>query len=387
MRILYCAIDQAVPAAHGGSVHVMSVAHGLAALGHKVRALVSPGDAAPPRGTVEWVVAAPPFGNRRLRLLRAGAVRRHAEEFAADVVMERYYNFGGEGILAASRTGALAVLEVNAPVIDAPGSLKQKLDRISLIEPLRRWREWQCDRADLIVTPSVKIVPASVPPSRILQTEWGADTERFRPDATGPVPFTRRQGHTLAVFVGAFRAWHGAINLVEAVRQLRARGVATIDAVFIGGGPELDPVRQAASRLDGVTFTGPLPHDVIPACLAAADIGVAPFNLSAHPTLAQEFHWSPLKIFEYMAAGLAVVVPRIERLSHVIRDGQEGLLYDPDEQGALASALERLTDAGLRRWLGAAARLRVVDEFSWASHCRALDRALRAAHDAHSHRH
>jgi glycosyltransferase involved in cell wall biosynthesis len=314
-------------------------------------------------------------------------VRRQAEEFAADVIMERYYNFGGEGILAARRMGRLAVLEVNSPVVEAAGSTKERLDRLALVEPLRRWREWQCRRADLIVTPSAAILPASVPPSRILQTEWGADTERFRPDAAGPVPFTRRQGHTLAVFVGAFRAWHGAINLVEAIGQLRSRGVANIDAVFIGSGPELERTRRAAERLDGVTFTGPLPHDVIPACLAAADIGVAPFDLSAHPTLEQEFHWSPLKIFEYMATGLAVVAPRIERLAHVVRDGQEGLLYDPVEPGALASTLERLTDGRLRRWLGAAGRLRAVEHFSWASHCQALDRALRAAHDAHSHRH
>jgi len=387
MRILYCAIDQSVPAAHGGSVHVTAVANGLASLGHEVRALVSPGEADPPRGSVEWVALPPPFGDRRLRLLRAGAVRRHAEGLAAEVVMERYYNFGGEGILAAHRTGALAALEVNAPVIDAPGSLKRKLDRLTLFEPLRRWREWQCDHADLIVTPSLKILPPSVPPLRVLQTEWGADTERFHPGASGPVPFMRRQGHTLAAFVGAFRAWHGAIKLVEAIRQLRSRGVSNIDAVFIGGGPELDRTRRAAEHVDGVTFTGPLPHDAIPACLAAADVGVAPFELGAHPTLEQEFHWSPLKIFEYMATGLAVVAPRIDRLAHVIRDGQEGLLYDPNEQGALASTLERLTDAGLRRWLGAAARLRVVDQFSWASHCQALDRALRAAHDAHPHRH
>ncbi len=166
MKILYCAIDQAVPAAHGGSAHVTAVAQGLAALGHRVRALVSPGDKAPPRGAVDWVAVPPPFGSRRLRLLRSGAVRRHAEELGAEVVIERYYNFGGEGILAASRMGALAVLEVNAPVIDVPGSLKQKLDRMALIEPLRRWREWQCDHANLIVTPSVKIVPSSVPHSR-----------------------------------------------------------------------------------------------------------------------------------------------------------------------------------------------------------------------------
>ncbi len=44
MRILYCAIDQTVPGTTGGSVHVLAVASGLAALGHDVHALVTPGD-------------------------------------------------------------------------------------------------------------------------------------------------------------------------------------------------------------------------------------------------------------------------------------------------------------------------------------------------------
>ena len=73
--------------------------------------------------------------------------------------MERYYNFGGEGMVAAHRTDALAVLEVNAPVVDHPGSTKRLLDRALLAEPMRRWREWQCRAADLIVTPSAAIVP------------------------------------------------------------------------------------------------------------------------------------------------------------------------------------------------------------------------------------
>ena len=43
MRILYCAIDQTVPGTTGGSVHVTAVAEGLAALGHEVHVLVTPG--------------------------------------------------------------------------------------------------------------------------------------------------------------------------------------------------------------------------------------------------------------------------------------------------------------------------------------------------------
>jgi glycosyltransferase involved in cell wall biosynthesis len=94
-----------------------------------------------------------------------------------------------------------------------------------------------------------------------------------------------------------------------------------------------------------------------------------------------------LKIFEYMASGLPVAAPRIERLAGIVRDGVEGVLYDPAQPGSLAAALERLSDRSLRSQLGAAARERAVAHFSWRSHCQALDRAIRAARDAHPDRH
>jgi len=389
MKILYSAIDQTVPGPHGGSVHVRSVAEGLSALGHEVQVLASPGDMGGfPAGSVAWWAMPPPFGDRRLRLLKAGAVLRRARAFGPDVVIERYYNFGGEGLLAARKVGAVAVLEVNAPVVDYPGSAKQWLDRLMIVQPLRRWREWQCRAADLIITPSTRILPGDVSASRVLQTEWGVDTRQFQPGAAGPVPFTRNPGDTIVVFVGAFRTWHGAIHLVEAMRALQAQGRRDIKAVFIGTGPELPVAQRAAEGLDTVTFTGAVPHESVPAALAAADIGAAPFDVAAHAPLQREFYWSPLKVFEYMASGLPVVAPRIERLTQIIRDGCEGILYDSRDPSALASAIARLADeAGLRQRLGAAARARAVDHFSWQSHCQALDRAIRAARDAHSHRH
>ncbi len=379
MRILYSAIDQAVPAAHGGSVHVTAVAEGLARLGHTVEVLVSPGDGgALPTGNATWVALPPPRGNRRLRLLRAGQVLERARAFKPDVVIERYYNFGGEGVLAARKVGARVILEVNAPIVDHPGSMKRVIDRLLLVEPMRRWRDWQCRQADVIVTPSSRIVPEHVPRSKILKTEWGADTNLFHPDASGEPPFARDGSDVIAVFSGAFRAWHGAIHLVEAIRRLRARGQENVKGVFIGDGPELPRVRQAAKDVDGIRFAGAVPHSRVPALLAAADVGVAPFDVSAHPALAHEFHWSPLKIFEYMASGLPVVAPRIERLEGIVADGREGVLYDAGSPDGLATALERLTDASLRRRMGVAARQRAVTDFSWESHCRQLDRAIRA---------
>ncbi len=380
MRILYAAIDQPVPGPHGGAVHVTSVAEGLAARGHEVHALVTRphGAGMDDPSAVHWHAMPPPLGLRQLRALRASAVERLARRLRPDAVMERYYNFGGEGILAARRLGVFTVLEVNAPVIDYPGSPKARLDRLLLVQPMRRWREWQCRHADLIVTPSARILPAGVPRTGVLEIEWGADTTRFHPAAGDRSAPDRVPAETVAVFAGAFRAWHGAIHLVEAMRQLRDRGCGDINAVLVGDGPELPRVRRAAEGLDTVRFTGAVPHERMPAILASAAIGVAPFDVSAHPPLAQEFYWSPLKVFEYMASGLPVVAPRIPRLETIVRHEREGLLYDAGDAAALSHALERLADRGLRGRLGAAARERVVEHFSWASHCERLDTAIQA---------
>ena len=389
MRILYSAIDQTVPGTTGGSVHVAAVAEGLAALGHEVTTLVTPGQGAPRTSAVRWVPMPPPFGATRLRMARAGAIGQLARGIRPDAIVERYHNFGGEAIRSAAAVDAVAVLEVNAPVIDHTGSSKALLDRALLVEPMRRWREHLCGLADVIVTPNAAILPPGIPPERIRVLEWGADTDRFRPDVPGPPPYTRPDAGTLAIFAGAFRSWHGAIHLVEAIKILHGRGEKRIGAVLIGDGSELPRVRQAAEGIDTIVFTGAIPHDRMPAALAAADIGVAPFDLGAHAPLSLGFYWSPLKMFEYMAAGLPVVAPAVDRIPSLVAEGREGVLYDlppPLDQARgrkggshaemLADALVKLADPSLRKTLGAAARERAVREYSWAAHCKALESAI-----------
>jgi glycosyltransferase involved in cell wall biosynthesis len=417
MRILYCAIDQQVPGVRGGSIHVRAVAEGLAALGHEVHVATQPGpqgfpasppptgaasgpdaaqaDPALPRdphddersaapGGVRWHAIGAPFGRPNLRLAQVGRVKSLARTVKPDAVIERYHNFGGEGLLAAREVGAPAMLEVNAPIVDYPGSPKRRLDRLLLVEPMRRWRDWQCRAAARIVSPTGAILPDWIRADRVLEAEWGADTDRFHPDAhanaQAPLPFAR-DARTTIVFVGAFRAWHGVQHLVRAMRQLQDRGRTDFRAILIGDGPELAPARALAVGLDAVTFTGALPHEQVAACLAASDIGAAPFDLAAHAPLSLTFYWSPLKVFEYLASGLPVVAPDIPRLRAIIAPGTAGLLYDAQDPAALASTLETLADASLRARLGAAARDRAVRLFSWASHCRLLDTALRAMVD------
>ena len=394
-KIVYCATDQTVPGTKGGSTHVLAVAEGLAALGNEVHVAAQPGaDGFPSDGMhgVHWHAIGAPFGMPTLRMMRTFAVDRLIRDVRPDIIIERYHNFGGESL----RSAGWHVLEVNAPIVDYPNSPKQRLDRALLVEPFRRWRDWQCRVADRFVVPTRAILPDWIPGEKIHETEWGVDTTRFRPGAQPPpgmkLPFTR-DSRLIVIFIGAFRAWHGVRHLVRAMAQLRARdiGLDDIHAVLIGDGPEREPA-EAEARAAGldasITFTGALPHDLLPACLAAADIGVAPFDTAAHPPLSLAFYWSPLKVFEYMAAGLPVVAPDIPRLRQILGAGEAGLLYDAANPRGLADAIAALALAGPQRRaaLGAAARARAEREYSWMSHCERLIHAVTPPPPSRSHR-
>src|SRR5262249_55329491 len=107
-------------------------------------------------------------------------------------------------------------------------------------------------------------------------------------------------------------------------------------------------------------LTGAVPPSEVPRLLAGMDAAVAPY-----PKLPR-FYFSPLKVYEYMAAGLPVVASRLGQLEELIRHGINGLLCPPGDAAALAAALAGLrADPGLRRRLGETARATVLRQHTW----------------------
>jgi starch synthase len=382
MRILYVASDIPLSANHGGAVHVREVASGLAERGHAVRVVVKGRAGEPQRSQdagfqIRRVLRGVP--GRMLRLLSLPAVAREVRDFRPDAIIERYYNFGGEGVVCAKRRGLPAVLEVNSPLVEYRGSLKEGLDRL-LGGPLRRWRERLARSVDAFVTPSAAIVPGFVPREKIHELAWGANTERFRPDVP-PARVPQAEGRTVVAFVGSFRPWHGARTLVAAASELRRMNARVPLFLMIGDGPERGAVEEQIRTLGHSAyfhFVGSVPYAEVPSYLRLAQIGVAPFETRRHRYLEIDFYWSPFKVLEYMAMALPVVTIDVPALRRIVRPGEEGILCPEGDTAALASALRRLVEAPEEaRAMGLSARKRAVEHFSWRRHCAALEEILR----------
>jgi glycosyltransferase involved in cell wall biosynthesis len=171
-------------------------------------------------------------------------------------------------------------------------------------------------------------------------------------------------------YAGHLYAWKGVDVLLEAIARLpQARGL------IVGGHssePDLARTKSVAERLglgERVTFTGLVEPTRVAQLLTQADVLVLPNPASAISTR----YTSPLKLFEYMAAGRPIVSSNLPSIREVLRDGVNALLVPPGDPIALASAIDQLlTDPELAARLARAA-LDDVPNYSWQRRAELLE--------------
>jgi len=405
MRIAYLSTDFGIPVhgAKGAAVHVRELCRALAALGHEVRVYTPRSGGPPPADfgvtvrevpldagdarAVERLAADPEAGPAAAAAVRAmlyagGLGHRLAAEmeaFRPDCVYERYALFGTAGLALARARGIPLLLEVNAPLADeqaahrslafaaaaraAERELLAGADHVVAVsDAVGAWAEAQgADRS------RVTVLPNAVDPARFVLS--GAERARLR-SRLGVL------GRPVIGFVGSLKAWHDVPTLIQAVRLLHRQGVEA-HLLVVGDGPErarLDGLVAAAGLAGSTTFTGAVPHAEVARWLAAMDLTVAPYGPAAG------FYFSPLKLYEYMAAGRPVVAADIGQIRGAVRHGITGLLYPPGDAEALAGAVETLAaDPALAAMLGESGRAWVRRHRTWAGNAAQVV-ALATAH-------
>jgi glycosyltransferase involved in cell wall biosynthesis len=370
MRIAYVSVDPGVPVfgRKGCSVHVQEVVRALLKKGHEVDIFTSRvgGDTPPDFEDVRVhaltkIPKGEPAARERASLAANTELRARLErEGPFDMVYERYSLWSFAGMKHASENEIPGLLEVNAPLIEEQKNHRDLVDVAGAVRVAER--AFGKATALLPVSNEVAEYLREWPSARgrIHTVPNGVNTSRFPKDLAPSLP---DDAFTVG-FVGTLKPWHGLHVLTEAFALMHERD-GNVRLLVVGDGPEREKMEEelAWCGLSGFAhFTGPVGPEEVPGLLASMDVATAPYPAR------DDFYFSPLKVYEYMAASLPVVASRVGQLGDLIAPGENGLLVEPGDAEALADALDVLRKNGaLRARMGEEARDTVVRDHTWDS--------------------
>ena len=392
VRLVYLA-DIRFPLERANGIQTMATCHALAERGHDVELIVRPDTEAPPRDPFDYyglarlerlrIERAPvsgPAAARRLGYL-AFAAGRTAGRARADLIFTRDL---GVASLLLRATGAVrppVVYESHgyAPEVAAalPGLVATartpsagKLRRLAR----REAHVWRAADGYVTITAAlaadlearhgrrerVAVIPDGVR-LRAQTQGLGLPAEALGVPSAKVGTGDSGEGAVVA-YAGHLYAWKGVDVLLEALALVPpARGL------IIGGHaaePDLGRLRALAERLGigaRVTFTGMVVPARVPEFLRSATIFALPNPASA---ISSRFT-SPLKLFEYMAAGRPIVASDLPAVREILQDDVDALLVAPGDAAALGAAIARLiADPGLAVRLAGAAAER-APQYTW----------------------
>lgn len=377
MRVIYHHRTQATGAE---GVHIASVVRELRALGHTV-SVVSPGGKEPAS-----TAGQSPYATRKGILQRTFALlSRRAPQLVFELaelaynlpayvklravfvagrsakptlLYERYAFCLFAGALFAKRHNLVYLVEVNE-VVGEPRVRPQRL--VGLASALERH---VLRRADGIIVVSQhlkeRIMARGIAAERIHVLPNGVDERRFRPEATLALRdrFKIPPNELVVGFVGWFVDWHNLPMLVRTFAAVTEQRPCTL--LLVGDGvlkQQLQALSKQLGIADRIVFAGAVPYEDIPRAIASMDVCVIPESNA---------YRSPIKLFEYMAMGKAVLAPDYEPIRSVVRSDVDACMFHAGDEQDFADKLTSLvSDGALRARLGKQAVNRVLSAHLW----------------------
>ncbi len=377
MRILY---HHRTRGRHVEGVHIRGIVHALRELGHEVTVMSFPGAdperesmaQAADKGRLAAMIARLPgvlfewfeLGYNLVTLWRMSAEIRRLRP---QLIYERYSLFLFATVWLARRHGIPLVLEIN------DSALMQRVRPLRMKGLARHIESWCLQHCTGLVFISsyfheqARNAYGAIAPSVISPN--AADLARFDPARFDAIRLRAERGladRIVCGHIGVFAQWHGVDAFVEAIAT-RLIEVPQLALVFVGDGRTLPAVRALVAErglADRVLLPGRVAHDDIAGWIACMDYAVLPDS---------NHYGSPMKLFEFMGMGVAVVAPDYAPVAEVITDGHTGWLFP---HGQTETCVQRVLDlalqAGEHRRIGAAARDYIVRERQWRNNAEQL---------------
>ncbi|MCB9652663.1 MAG: glycosyltransferase family 4 protein [Deltaproteobacteria bacterium] len=380
MRILY---HHRTASKDGQAVHIEELISALSARGHQIEVVapsIGPSTAGAPEAMgsrVDWVhrlkARLPKAMYETLELSYSAVayqrLARAVRTFRPDFIYERYNLFLLSGVILRQRFNLPLLLEVNAPLAEERNQFGgMAMPRFA------QWAETQTWRQADVVLPVTQVLgqyveERGVPPERIAVIHNGINEAHFA-QAPKPEDAKRQLGLTNRIvlgFTGFIRDWHRVDRVV--------RWLATPDAppnamlVVVGDGParpELETLAKTLGVTDRLLFTGVIDRKAVPAHVAAFDIALQPAVVP---------YASPLKMFEYLALGKAIIAPRRANIEELLTHDENAWLFTPDVPGDFEKALQALVgDADLRSRLATNAALTIGRKrLTWSANAERIE--------------
>ena len=367
MKILY---HHRTRSKDGQYVHIEEMIRALRQLGHEV-IIVAPPSAetesfGSDAGMVAWLKRSLPqfvyeIMELAYSLVAYRRLARAVREHQPDCLYERYNLFLPAGIWLKRKYRLPMLLEVNAPIFEE----RVRYDGLAL-KGLARWSQsyaWNAADYVLPVTQVLGDIVASygVPRERIVVIPNGINASQFSgaPETQAAKAALGLDGNIVLGFTGFVRDWHGLDKVISMIANDPPESSRHL--LVVGDGPARAALEAQADALNirhRVSFTGVIAREDVARYVAAFDIALQPAVVE---------YASPLKLFEYLALGKAIIGPAQPNLMEILTDGQNAVLFDPKAADGMAGAIGKLTsDAALRQRVGENAKKTISDkQLTW----------------------
>ena len=375
LKIGYLCSDVGIPVLGfmGCSVHVREMVNALAGLGSNISVFApskGKGNQFPhkivdsKRFKKKWI-------GRDLRLILSNmnfyrACRKQFKVHKPHFIYERYGLYGWAGVKLSREFSIPLIVEINTLLTE------EEKDRLHFPGLARIFETTILKRAEAVCCPSkimrTLLTERGITKEKIIVTPNGINLEKFNSQMDGEQ--IRNQyglgGKVIIGFVGILKRLWGIYTILECAPQVLSKR-NDLHFMVVGEGKEFQNVERLIKEnglTDKFTLTGGISHSDIPKYIAAMHIGIAPYCYK------DPFHGSPMKIFEYMAMGKPVISSAQGQIKDIIKNGENGLLIEPDDPDGLAKAILELgRDKTKMSNMGMKARA-TVENYTWEANAR-----------------